>query len=840
MIVNMDRARNIKSITGEISPRIVLDTTPSVDLQRAERKALATVGKKYRVSEEHLEVLSSELSIYNPVLLGHQMNRNFLVWKVVVKSTQIPIRQFMLIDAKTGITLLSFNQIDAALYREIYDNDNGNNSWDLPGYGPVRIEDDPATGIQDVDDAYTYLGDTYDFYMTYHGRDSIDDAGMNLIATVRYCDYLYYLFGLCPYPNAYWDGTQMVFGEGFAAADDVVGHELTHGVTENESALFYYMQSGAINESFSDIWGEFIDQWNGKGDDSPKEKWLIGEDLPASIGVIRNMKNPPAYKDPDSMLSSYYYCKAGDNGGVHTNSGVNNKAAYLMTDGGTFNGYTINPLDMEKVAKIYYEVQTNLLTSGADYQDLADALYQACVNLIGTDGIESSDCDEVLKAVNSVHMYALPDKCKNIDVPLCNAGVPLEPPSFFDDMENTGSGKWISGAAIGSNEWYYPQDVNPYEFDATYTTSGEYNLWGYDYGGTYDAFGWLGDGVSDYYIAMASSVTLPGSGNIFMHFNHAYEFEYGTLSGKTYYFDGGILEYSIDDGAWQDAKDLIIINGYDGKIYLSTMYPSDDSPLAGRNAFVGSSHGYISTKLDLSSLVGQSVRFRFRIGTDYMGDSWGWFIDDVRIYTCDAADPSTVSLTSPSGGDILKPNEVTNITWTGPSKMAYATLKYSLDKGATWKTIEKNLTGTEYPWNVPLQPNNKKGLIKITAFDSKGISLGSSTVPFSIEVLGVTYPNGGETLTSGDDMESITWTTNTTKTDVAKVQLFYTKNGGTTWISVYTYEGENPETHPWTVPDVGLNAKTKCKVKVVLRDALNNIIGSDLSDAIFTIQPGLR
>jgi hypothetical protein len=345
------------------------------------------------------------------------------------------------------------------------------------------------------------------------------------------------------------------------------------------------------------------------------------------------------------------------------------------------------------------------------------------------------------------------------------------------------------------------------------------------------------DGVSDYYIAMTASVPLPGSGNILMHFNHAYEFEYG--GGPTYY-DGGILEYSIDDGPWQDAKDLIIVNGYDGKIDLSSNYPSLDSPLAGRSAFVGSSHGYISTKLDLTSLAGESVRFRFRIGTDAYGDSWGWFIDDVRIYTCDTPDPSAVSLTSPIEGDIIKPDEVTNITWTGPSKMAYATIKYSLDKGATWKTIEKNLTGTEYLWKVPLQPNNKKGLMKITGFDSKGTSLGSSKVPFSIEVVRVTYPNGGNTLTSGDINEKITWTTNTTQKPINKVQLFYTKNRGTTWIPVYTYySGENPETHPWTVPDVGLTTKSKCKVKVVLKDAVNNIIGSDVSDATFTIQPAL-
>ena len=819
MIVNMDRAKNIKSVSGEISPRIALDTTPSFDLHRAEIKAVATVGKKYRVSEEHLEVLSSELSIYNPVLLGDRMNRNFLVWKIIVGSKRAPVKEFILIDAKTGMTLLSFNQLDAALYREIYDNQN--DPWaGLPGYGPVRMGDDPATGNQDVDDAYTYLGDTYNFYFDFYGRDSIDNAGMKLIATVRYCDPSY----SCPYKNAYWDGTQMVFGKGFAAADDVVGHELTHGVTERESALFYYMQSGAINESFSDVWGEFIDQWNENGNDSPEKKWLIGEDLPASVGVIRNMKNPPAYKDPDSMLSSYYHCKSNDNGGVHINSGVNNKAAYLMTDGGTFNGYTINPLGMDKVARIYYEVQTSLLTSGADYQDLADALDQACVNLIDTYGIEVSDCDEVRKAVNAVHMYALPDKCKNIDVPLCSAGVPLEPFLFDDDMEDTGSNNWTHYAETGSDQWYYPQNSNPYGFDATNTTSGVSNIWGYEYDG----------GTADYYIAMTTSIPLPESGNVFMHFNHAYEFTYLSLLGQNYYFNGGILEYSINDGVtWQDAKDLVVVNGYDGKIYAGFNNPFD-----GINAFVGSSHGYISTKLDLSLLTGtdRDVRFRFGIGTgNLIGGSLGWFIDDVTIYTCDTPDPSTVSLTYPTGSEVWMPGEIQTITWTGPSKMAYATLKYSLDKGVTWKTIEKNHTGTEYFWQVPLQPNNKNGFMKITGFDSKGTSLGSSTVPFSIEVVKLTYPSDYEEFMSRDGV-TIKWTTNQTKSDVASVKLYYTLNGGTTWLPIYTYVGENPGEHAWTIPDV-TTPNTKFKVKVILKNAAGNTIGSDVSDVFLKVVP---
>src|SRR3990172_13390344 len=134
---------------------------------------------------------------------------------------------------------------------------------------------------------------------------------------------------------------------GFPMADDVVGHELTHGVTQYESNLFYYYQSGAINESFSDLWGEFIDLTNLTGSDGPSDRWLMGEDV-TNYGAIRDMENPPAFGDPDRMLSANYYKGAGDRGGVHINSGVNNKAVFLMTDGGTFNGYTVGALGIDK------------------------------------------------------------------------------------------------------------------------------------------------------------------------------------------------------------------------------------------------------------------------------------------------------------------------------------------------------------------------------------------------------------------------------------------------------------------------------------------------------------
>lgn len=404
-IIQLDFSNNIISAHGKILPGITINTSPVMSAQMAQEKALEVVSKKYRdkykVDISSFQVTTPELWIYNPVLLAANEDTTHLVWRMEVSPTKLlPIRELVLVDAHIGNTALHFNQVCAALNRQVYDHHNVVGK-PLPGAPSdlKRSEGQGPSGIADVDKAYDYAGDTYNFYWNYHGRDSIDNAGMQLISTTRYCpDVL-----LCPYPNAFWDGTQMVYGEDFASADDVVAHEMTHGVTDHESGLIYYAQSGAINEAFSDIWGEFVDLTNGRGNDDPSVRWLLGEDLPG--GAIRNMSNPPAYGNPDRIWSPSFYCGTCDNAGVHTNSGIANKAAYLMTDGGTFNRIKVTGLGITKVAKIVYEVQTNLLISSADYDDLANALQQACMNLVGTDGITSSDCNQVANAISATEMH---------------------------------------------------------------------------------------------------------------------------------------------------------------------------------------------------------------------------------------------------------------------------------------------------------------------------------------------------------------------------------------------------------------------------------------------------
>ncbi len=603
LIVQSDAGRNIVSANGEILPGLELDSRPRVDAETARQQAREKVAKDYGLSLNELTTTQPELWIYNPILLGAPgPYRSSLVWRMDVSPLDLtPIRELVLVDAHRPAVVLHFNQIDAAKSRLIYDN---NNSWmlGLPGNGPVRTEGQGPTGIMDVDNAYDYAGYTYDFYWNQHGRDSIDGAGMGLISTTRYCRPKP---SPCPMVNAFWNGSQMVYGDGFSAADDVVAHEMTHGVTQFESGLFPYMQSGAINESLSDVWGELVDltYTNGNDDDSPGVRWLIGENAPGD-GAFRDMQNPPSFEDPDRIGSDYYYCGEGDGGGLHTNSGVNNKAAYLMTDGGIFGDYTISGIGITKTAKIYYEAQTHMLTSASDYQDLYDGLYQACLNLIPTGGTSQADCQQVRDATLATEMDQQPAACSVAEAPLCTSD---ETPSvlFFDDFES-GIGDWTKAAILGSDEWHLASD---------YATSGVYQLFGNDQ-----------PSIADYYASMAVNVSLPPGSAPYLHFSHAYAFE----GDETTKYDGGVLEYSTNGGAsWNDAGPLFTHNGYDGP--LSTCC---GNPLGGRSAFGGQSYGYFSSRLDLGSLAGGSVRFRFRIGTDNKIAANGWFIDDVRVYTC--------------------------------------------------------------------------------------------------------------------------------------------------------------------------------------------------------------
>jgi hypothetical protein len=439
---------------------------------------------------------------------------------------------------------------------------------------------------------------------------------------------------------------------------------MTHGVTEYESRLFYYMQSGAMNEGFSDAFGELVDLTNGRGLDRPEDRWLIGEELPIGVGLpvpLRDLQDPATRSHPDRMTSPLYRCGTSDFGGVHTNGGVLGKAVYLMTDGtgtGAFNGQTIVGLGIPKVSRILYEAQTHLVTSGSDYADLFDALVQAATNLVGQYGITEEDVEQVHRAVLATEMHLQPTACAAVEAPECTAGTAEV--LFRDDMEGLLPDTWVTGVEYGAeSHWYYPQTTNPYTgWDMTYATSGRFNLWGdADFGGFWYGYG-ASYGASDSHIAMGRSVPVPEGA--YLRFAHAYSFEH-TVG---YSYDGGLVEYSLDEGlTWHDAGPLITHNGYTG-----TLFGGSGNPLAGRPVFGGESYGYISTRLDLATLAGESLRLRFRIATDDSGGSYGWYIDDLEMYTCTATTPATPATpTTPSPASPTPTTPTTSTPTATPS-----------------------------------------------------------------------------------------------------------------------------------------------------------------------------
>lgn len=582
------RGNGVVSVLAKTLPGLdALDVTPKITSADAE-DIVRELLKKRGIDNALLS--TPKLEVFNKGLLQGNKQPTHLAW--FIEAKRLGVREYIWVDAGNSAVLLAFSQLPDARSRKVYD---ANSSDSLLG-ALVQSEGQTPTGDPDADAAYLFSGHTYDYFKNKHGRDSFDGFGAPIVSTVHYCPSL----AECPYGNAFWDGTQMVYGEGFSAADDVDAHELTHAVTETSAGLYYYSQSGALNESFSDIFGETVDQGNKTGSDTAAVRWLIGEDVPG-LGAIRNMKTPAAFNDPAKVKDSNFKCDIGDGdqGGVHSNSGVPNHAYQLMVDGGSYNGQTITGIGLTKAGKIQYRALTQYLTSGSNFLDDFNALQSACTDLIGTVGITAANCTQVKKAVIAVQMNS-PICAKPAAPALCPSGTSASS-LFFDGLE-------ASGSNFATND---------------------FTIWGIVQGfaktGSLSIFGKSQANPSDSYYKMTKSVALPAGAR--MQFDHAFEFE-SDSAGR---YDGGIVEYSTNNGiTWADAGKLMAAGyKYNGAIISGT-----GNPLAGRSAFTADSFGYGATQMNLGVLAGKNVRFRFRMASDDLGASLGWFIDNIRIYQC--------------------------------------------------------------------------------------------------------------------------------------------------------------------------------------------------------------
>jgi len=259
----------------------------------------------------------------------------------------------------------------------------------LPG-DLVRAEGRAPTGDAAVDRAYDWLGVTFGFFAEIYRRDSIDGAGMTMVSTVHYGR---------GYANAFWNGRQMVYGDGdgrlflsFTGPLEVTGHELVHGITQYTADLEYFGQSGALNESMSDVFGVLVKQWHLR-QTADEADWIIGAGLlgPDVNGVgLRSMKEPgTAYddprlgKDPQPGHMDDYVETHHDNGGVHINSGIPNRAFYLAA-------VALGGHAWEKAGRIWYDTLTgDAMKPTIEFDAFAAATVETAERLYGAGGTES-------------------------------------------------------------------------------------------------------------------------------------------------------------------------------------------------------------------------------------------------------------------------------------------------------------------------------------------------------------------------------------------------------------------------------------------------------------------
>jgi len=316
---------------------------------------------------------------------------------------QDPVRDKVFVDVDSGAIVAVHPQIHHARNRRVY---SANNGTSTPGT-LKRSEGQAATSDVDVNAAYDNTGDSYDAYKSLFNRDSYNNAGGTLSSTVHYSN---------NYCNAYWDGSQMVYGDGSASQGcgplarslDVTAHELTHGVTQNESNLNYSGESGGMNEAMSDIFAAAVEAWVNGGRNGTlvhnSDTWLVGEDVISP--ALRFMCDPAA----DGASKDIWTSGVG-NVDVHYSSGVGNLAFCLLTKGGTHpRGRTsvqVPGIGMDKAIRIMYRAQTDYLTSTSKFINVRTAMEQATTAL----GYDTATKDAVGCAWAAVAVGTAPANC---------------------------------------------------------------------------------------------------------------------------------------------------------------------------------------------------------------------------------------------------------------------------------------------------------------------------------------------------------------------------------------------------------------------------------------------
>lgn len=633
---------NLTSVNGNYIPNIKLNQVPKLSYDEASTIAIQTIRNQgLNISGKELLINKSTLSVFQKGLAQGYLGAKYLVYEVEVVN-KLDVREFVFVNAHNGLVVEQFTGIAHAINRVIYEDNTSNVVWQEGDALPGTLTNWQQNEVIASEHVYNFFNNAFGF-VSYDGAD----AQMRTINNNPNI--------ACP--NASWNGFTANYCDG-TAADDVIAHEWGHAYTQYTSGLIYQWQSGAMNESFSDIWGETVDLLNNYEDAdedqslrtacSSSERWIMGEDATSLGGGngIRDMWDPTCFGNPGKVTDGEYYCGTGDSGGVHLNSGIPNHAYALLVDGGNYNSQIINGLGFTKSAHIFWRAQSQYLTATSDFAVLADALEASAADLMGIDLmslstaastglsgeiITSSDIAEVTKVVLAVELRINPDACgfATILAPiseLCEAST--SNPIFFEDWE-TGMDGWnIEQLPVNSSTWESRDWVVSNSLPD-----------GRNGNAIFGADPINGNCSSDFengIIRLESPIiTMPNYviGTFDMSLKHYVATEA--------YWDGGNIKYSLDGGPWTLLPaSAFIENAYNAT--LNGVASGNDNPMEGQVAFTGADEGSVTSSwgtsvVNLSSIgvnANSTIQFRFEMGTDGCNGNDGWYIDDVTIYNC--------------------------------------------------------------------------------------------------------------------------------------------------------------------------------------------------------------
>ncbi|MDI6778256.1 MAG: M4 family metallopeptidase [Patescibacteria group bacterium] len=478
MIVHLKKDLSSVSANAGLAPDVSLDVDPRISKEKAEKEASEKWEEKF--DGENPKILDSKLVVFSEELTKNDPEgKDSLVWLVEIFESQPRSHEYYFVDAKSGKIIFQITGIKE-INRQVFDCSNGD--WPcylddlVGGYTYGRSEGQPARGANpaqggtDVDDSYDMAGSMHNYLQNEFSRNGgnnqggIGDGYYTDVANTDVYDYLDGIWGGCP--NAFFDGFSVNFCKGLVY-DDVFGHEYGHAIVDFSvsGGLTYSYESGALHEAYADIFGETLENERTGSSD-----WLAGADVNISgfTGPLRSIRDPGSLGDPARFYDSNFYCGSSDYGGVHLNSPVVSHAAYLLTEGGSFNGCSVSGIGRDKMERIFYRALTSYFTSSTDFNAAYSALNLACGDLYGTG---SGECVSVRQALQAAEINQ-GGRCSGEAraTPLCGDTTPPQVSEVAEDQT------YDPGVAIAFDEGTAVLNGVPVSSGTVVNEPGDYTL----------------------------------------------------------------------------------------------------------------------------------------------------------------------------------------------------------------------------------------------------------------------------------------------------------------------------------------------------------------------------